>query len=151
RRGVMSSRSDLTRRSFLSIVGGAGASLLLGSFATVSCASSPTEFAKADALEPKAKKAAGKAFAPNAYMLVDPDGSVTVTICKSDMGQGVRTSLAMLAADEMDADWTKVKVIQAGMGNTPVTAQGTGGSSSIRGMHDQMRKIGAATRIMLVG
>jgi isoquinoline 1-oxidoreductase beta subunit len=123
----------------------------LGSFATVSCASSPSDFPKADALEPKGKKSAGKTFAPNAYMLVDPDGFVTVTICKSDMGQGVRTSLAMLAADEMDADWSKIRVIQAGMGTTAVSGQGTGGSSSIRGLHGQMRKIGAATRIMLVG
>ena len=146
----MSNRPDLSRRSFISVMGGVGASLLLGSFASVSCASTPGAFAK---LPGGASETAAKAFSPNAFTLVDPDGWVTITICRSDMGQGVRTALAMLAADEMDADWTKVKVVQAGAGmpDSFAKGQGTGGSSSITSMHTQMRQMGAATRLMLIG
>src|SRR5579862_7837086 len=146
----MSSRADLSRRSFLRVVGGAGASFVLGSFAIASCSSSPV------ALDLPSEGKTGKddlarAFAPNGYTRLDPDGKVTITICRSDMGQGVRTSLAMLAAEEMDADWSAVKVVQAGGGNFNPAGGGTGGSSTITSLHQQMRKMGAASRVMLVG
>ncbi|AIE84300.1 xanthine dehydrogenase family protein molybdopterin-binding subunit [Fimbriimonas ginsengisoli] len=138
----MSDRHELSRRGLLKVVGGVGASFMLGSFATVACANPALM---------KDEKAGRPVFAPNAYVKVDPDGSVTVTITRSDMGQGVRTSLAMLVAEEMDLDWTKVKVIQAGAGVPPIGGGGTGGSSSIRSMHRQLRQMGASARAMLVG
>lgn len=142
----MSNRVELSRRGLLRVVGGVGASFMLGGFASVACAS-PAAASVSGADD----KAARPVFAPNAYIKVDPDGSVTVTITRSDMGQGVRTSLAMLVAEEMDLDWKQVKVIQAGAGTPPIGGGGTGGSSSIRSMHRQLREMGAAARMMLVG
>jgi len=138
----VSNRNELSRRFLLKVVGGAGASFMLGSFATIACAS------PADAIA--ADKKDGAVFAPNAFVKLDPDGTVTVTIVRSDMGQGVRTSLAMLVAEELDVDWTKVKVIQAGAGTPPIGGGGTGGSSSIRSMNRQLRQMGATARAMLV-
>jgi len=137
----VSNRSDISRRYLLKLVGGAGATFVLGGFATTACAS------PADAV---ADRKDGAVFAPNAFVKLDPDGTVTVTIVRSDMGQGVRTSLAMLVAEEMDIDWTKVKVIQAGANTPPIGGGGTGGSSSIRSMNKQLRQMGASARSMLV-
>jgi CO/xanthine dehydrogenase Mo-binding subunit len=131
----------VTRRSFLKLVGGVGAGFALGSFSLVS-ACSPK---KADAAEVSAR-----AFVPNGYVKIDPNGMITVTIYRSDMGQGVRTSLAMLVAEELDADWHKIQVVQAPGGSVPVPGQGTGGSASIRSSYHHMRQIGAAARVMLV-
>ena len=132
----MSDRVELSRRSLLKVVGGVGACFVLGSFSSVACAT------------PKEK--AGVVFAPNAFIKLAPDGTATVTITRSDMGQGVRTSLAMLVAEEMDLDWNKVVVIQATADPKLFGGQGTGGSGSIRGLNQQMRKLGAGARHMLI-
>jgi isoquinoline 1-oxidoreductase beta subunit len=90
-------------------------------------------------------------FAPNAWLQVDTDGTVTVTTDKSEMGEGNHTALAMIAAEELDADWSKVKV-----GAVPVNPAGwsrrmsTGGSTSVRTSWDILRKAGASARAMLV-
>jgi isoquinoline 1-oxidoreductase beta subunit len=89
-------------------------------------------------------------FEPSAYLKIESDGSVTVTVSKSDMGQGVRTTFAMLVAEELDADWTKVRVEQAPANPGMYGGQGTGGSGSIRSMHARLRQTGAAARSMLV-
>ena len=51
-------------------------------------------------------------FTPNAFVRIDPDGTVTVQITKIEMGQGVRTSLPMILAEELEADWTKIAIEQ---------------------------------------
>lgn len=90
-------------------------------------------------------------FAPNAWLRVDADGTVTVTIDKSEMGEGNHTALAMILAEELDADWSKVKV-----GPLPDNPAGwsrrmsTGGSTSVRTSYDILRKAGATARAMLV-
>ena len=90
-------------------------------------------------------------FTPNAWLQVDTDGAVTVTIDKSEMGEGNHTALAMIAAEELDADWSKVKV-----GAVPVNPaawsrrMSTGGSTSVRTSWDILRKAGATARAMLV-
>ncbi len=129
--------ADLTRRTFLKIVGGVGASFALGSFTTLACASGK-------AIEPVALE-------PNAFVRIDPDGTVTLTVARSEMGQGVRTSLAMLIAEEMDADWSKVKVVQAPGDSAKYGSQGTGGSQSVRGSYQNLRRMGATAKAMLVG
>jgi isoquinoline 1-oxidoreductase beta subunit len=94
-------------------------------------------------------------FAPNAWLRIDRGGVVTIQNSQSEMGQGTLTSMAMIIADELDADWSKVRVQQApvdpayvnpGFGN----AQFTAGSWSIRGMTMLWRRAGAAAREMLV-
>jgi isoquinoline 1-oxidoreductase beta subunit len=88
-------------------------------------------------------------LAPNAYLLVSPDGTVTVMIARSELGQGTSTALAMLVAEELEADWRKVRIEQA----IPGPAYGemsTGGSNSIRSLWKPMRKAGAQARELLV-
>ncbi|MGH8733784.1 MAG: molybdopterin cofactor-binding domain-containing protein, partial [Burkholderiales bacterium] len=91
-------------------------------------------------------------FAPNAWLQVDTDGTVTVTIDKSEMGEGNHTALAMIVAEELDADWSRVKV-----GPLPINPAGwsrrmsTGGSTSVRTSYDILRNAGASARMMLVG
>ncbi len=94
------------------------------------------------------KEAAGQ-FKPNGWVRVDADGTVTLTIGKSDMGQGVRTSLAMILADELEADWSRIKLVQASPG-PDFKRLGTGGSFSLAGSWKTLRQAGAAAREMLI-
>src|SRR2546423_13129976 len=137
----MIAERDLSRRSFFKVVGGVGASFALGSFA-FGCTSEAVAIAET--------KKARAVFAPNVFMKIDPDGAVTVTVIRSEMGQGVRTSMAMLLAEELDADWTKVKVEQATGDDSKYGGMGTGGNASTRTTHQQLREMGAAGRHMLV-
>ena len=93
-------------------------------------------------------------FAPNAFLRIETDGQISVLCGLSEMGQGVHTGIAMLVAEELDADWQQVHVEQAPVDeayNNPMFGlQGTGGSTSIRGHWEPMRKAGAAARQMLV-
>src|SRR5215831_5747980 len=76
-----------------------------------------------------AEKVASGQFKPNGWVSVSADGTVTLTIGKSEMGQDVRTSLAMILADELEADWAHIKLVQASPG--PDFKQlGTGGCSA---------------------
>ena len=88
-------------------------------------------------------------FTPNAYLHIAPDGKVTVVVARSEMGQGVRTSLPMILAEELDADWSQIAIQQAGA-STLFGDQSTGGSASVRTTWDPMRQAGAAAREMLV-
>jgi len=91
-----------------------------------------------------------RALAPNALVEITPDGLVSVWVTKSDMGQGVRTALPMILADELEADWSKVRVIQADA-HPRYGEMGTGGSSSVASLWEPLRKAGAQAREMLVG
>jgi isoquinoline 1-oxidoreductase subunit beta len=93
--------------------------------------------------------AADAPFTPNAFIRIDPDGTVTLTCSKAEMGQGVRTSLAMILAEELDADWEQVKVVTGQPGHG-VGSIGTGGSYSVRALWTPLRNAGAAAREMLV-
>jgi isoquinoline 1-oxidoreductase beta subunit len=88
-------------------------------------------------------------FAPNAWIRVGADGRVTAVVARSEMGQGVRTSLAMILAEELDADWTTVSILQAEPGPA-YTRMSTGGSGSVEGSWKPLRLAGAAAREMLV-
>jgi len=93
----------------------------------------------------------GKApFSPNAYLKIAPDGRITVVVARSEMGQGVRTSLPMILAEELEADWKDITIEQAGASKL-FGDQSTGGSASVRTTWDPMRKAGAAAREMLIG
>jgi isoquinoline 1-oxidoreductase subunit beta len=88
-------------------------------------------------------------FTPNAYLHIASDGKVTIVVARSEMGQGVRTSLPMILAEELDADWSQITIQQAGA-STLFGDQTTGGSASVRTTWDPMRQAGAAAREMLV-
>jgi len=89
------------------------------------------------------------ALAPNAYVSITPEGKTTIVVARSEMGQGVRTSLPMILAEELEADWKQIAIEQAGA-STLFGDQTTGGSASVRTCWDPMRKAGAQAREMLI-
>jgi isoquinoline 1-oxidoreductase subunit beta len=86
---------------------------------------------------------------PKIFVSISPDGLVTVTCHRQEMGQGVRTSIAMVVADELDADWSRVRVAQAQGDEARYGNQDTDGSRSLRHFFMPMRRAGAAARTML--
>ncbi len=131
----MSEVFKLDRRQFLKITGVAGSGLLLGVYI-------PDRPFNPDPSAP---------LQPNVFVRVDPDGGVAIWVGKADMGQGVRTSLPMIVADELDADWSRVEVIQADAHPNKYGRQITVGSGSVRsGGWDPLRQAGASARAMLV-
>jgi len=96
-------------------------------------------------------EATGDAFTPNAYISITPDNIVRLWVTRSEMGQGVRTTLPMMLADELDADWSQVRLEQAMPGGR---FQGirlrTSGSGSTEGTYKAMRAAGATAREMLI-
>ena len=86
---------------------------------------------------------------PLAFVSIAPDGTVTIVCHRSDMGQGVRTGMPLIVADEMEADWSRVKVAQATGDEVKYGNQDTDGSRSTRHFFMPMRQVGAAARMML--
>lgn len=86
---------------------------------------------------------------PSVYLGIDPDGTVWIMAHRSEMGTTSRTSLPLVVADELDADWKRVKIEQA-IGDSRYGDQNTDGSHSIRSFYDAMRVAGATARWMLI-
>ena len=99
-------------------------------------------------------EAATAVFQPNAFIRITPDNVVTVVVGLSEMGQGVLTAIPMLVAEELEADWGKITIEQApadpAFANPIFKVQATGGSTSVRGHWEPMRKAGATARQMLI-
>jgi isoquinoline 1-oxidoreductase subunit beta len=130
----MSAITRLDRRDFLKLGAIAGSGLLLG-------------------VRIPERSAGGSAapFAPNVFLRVDPNGDVTIWLARSDMGQGVRTTLPMIVAEELDADWSRVRVVQADAHPDKYGRMMTVGSTSVRGgAWMPLRRAGASAREMLV-
>src|SRR2546426_1172967 len=93
-------------------------------------------------------------FAPNAFIRIGTDDSVTFIVTKSEMGQGVYTSLPMLIAEELEADWSRIRVesppVDPAYNHTAFGIQLTGGSTSINSEWERLRKAGATARMMLI-
>ena len=89
------------------------------------------------------------ALHPNLFVGIQPDGTVYIVAHRSEMGTAIRTSLPMVLADELDADWKRVKIDQA-IGDKRYGDQNTDGSHSIRSFFDTMRECGATARWMLI-
>ncbi|MFK7853508.1 MAG: molybdopterin cofactor-binding domain-containing protein [Granulosicoccus sp.] len=86
---------------------------------------------------------------PNVFVSIEPDGTVTLVSHRSEMGTGVRTSIPLVIAEEMDADWSRVKITQAEGDEKKYGNQDTDGSRSLRHHVQPAREIGAAVRLML--
>lgn len=86
---------------------------------------------------------------PLTFVAIGEDGIVTVVVHRSEMGQGIRTGLPLVIADELEADWSKVRVTQAAGDEEKFGNQDTDGSRSMRHHFDPMRRVGAAARTML--
>jgi isoquinoline 1-oxidoreductase subunit beta len=93
---------------------------------------------------------ASAAFNPRVWMAIGSDGTVTIIAHRSEMGCGSRTALPLVVADELDADWSKVRIDQA-IGDPKYGDQDTDGSHSVRSNFDLMRQVGATGRAMLIG
>src|SRR5580692_11088463 len=126
--------SVVSRRGFLGGVFTAGALILGSRFLPESLEAAPTD---GDA-----------SWQPSVYLGLEPDGRVIIIAHRSEMGTGIRTSLPMIVAEELEADWTRVKIEQA-IGDKKYGSQDTDGSESIRDFYDPMREAGATARMML--
>jgi len=132
--------ANVSRRHFLGGVLSAGAFVVAARFVPESL------FAQTASVRTAADTAM---LHPTVYLGIDPDGTVHIVTHRSEMGTGIRTSLPMVAADELDADWARVKITQ-GTGDTRFGDQNTDGSKSIRDFFDAFRQAGASARIMLI-
>jgi isoquinoline 1-oxidoreductase beta subunit len=92
----------------------------------------------------------GKQFAPNAFLRISPDSTITLYSKSPEIGQGIKTAFPMIIAEELDADWAHVKVEQAAINPAVYGRQSAGGSRSIPTAWDQLRRAGAVGRAMLV-
>jgi len=131
----MSDIQNISRRSFIKNIGLTSGALIIGSH--LSLFANETESVLAGA------------FQPNLFVELKPDGSLTLIASRSEMGNGVRTSLTSVIADEMEADWNRVSVEQA-IGHKKYGDQNTDGSRSVRYLYETMRKMGATTRMILI-
>ncbi len=128
--------NELTRRQFVGMAGGA---VFLYAFTV-----------------PVRGAGSGPAtFAPNAFIRIDDNGAVTLVIPQVEMGQGTYTSLSMILAEELDADWSKVRVEHAPpdekhYANPAFSVQATGNSNSVRAFWKPLRQAGATTRACLI-
>ena len=138
---------NVSRRDFLKGGGALSAGLVLGVHVPAFAQNAPRA----------AGATAGKSFAPNAFVRIGTDNTVTVISKHLEMGQGSYTGLATLVADELDAGWTQVRVEGAPADASRYNnllwgpAQGTGGSTALANSWKQLREAGAAARAMLVG
>lgn len=130
-----------SRRGFLKIAGLTGGGLVLGFFV-------PGGQKMARAADAK------KPITPNAFLRIAPDNTVTIAINRLEFGQGVATSLPMLIAEELGADWSQMRAelapANAAFADPVFGIQMTGGSSTIKNSYTQYREIGAAARAMLI-
>ena len=128
----------LSRRSFIRSVGLASGGLI------IAC-----NFPSSDEEATKLKPFNGSSFEPNLFVQLKDNGELILIASRSEMGQGVRTSMTSIIADEMDADWKFVSVEQA-IGHPKYGNQNTDGSRSVRTLYETMRKMGATAKAMLI-
>ena len=123
---------NVSRRSFLTALGLASGSLVLG----------------ISTRDGALLAATPGAFTPNVFVAIDPSGLVTIVCARSEMGQGVRTAMPMIVADELEADWARVTIVQA-EGDPKFGDQNTDGSQSGRKDFTRLRQAAATARTML--
>ena len=168
----MKAKPVVTRRDFLKVSAVAGTGLFIEVFLgacgqrpapmpttpaasarsaapSLTAVSSPSP---ATAVRPTPTSAAAESspsVAPSVYITLSGDGKVTITVPRSEMGQGTRTALAMIVAEELGADWSTVQVQQA-PADTAFGDQSTGGSTSIQDFYTPLRQAGAVGRELLI-
>ena len=159
----MNEKVALSRRDFLKVSAAAGTGLLISVYLS-GCEGEPAPTPSPTALvsptaapasQPTAAPTMTAApepeawFEPNVYVQLDDLGQVTITISRTEMGQGVRTALAMILAEELEADWSSIQVKTA-PADTKYGRQLTGGSQSIEQLFRPLRQAGAMARQMLL-
>jgi isoquinoline 1-oxidoreductase beta subunit len=139
----MNTPAPISRRGFLKVFTLAGSGLLIGIYLP-GCTSSPPP-----AVEPTATPEPTGWLEPNIYLNIDNNGLVTINAFRSEMGQGIRTAIAMIVAEELDVEWSAVRIRQA-PADRAYGSQVTGGSVSISDHYSILRLAGATARQMLV-
>jgi isoquinoline 1-oxidoreductase subunit beta len=137
----MTTQLKTNRRNFLKLAATAGAGLMLGFHWSNSAASSI-------AVVPEGALAGGE-INFNSYLSISPDNIITIFSPNPELGQNIKTSFPMIVAEELDADWSKVKVLQAPLDTSKYERQVTGGSGAIPHSWERLRKAGATARHML--
>lgn len=130
-------KSDLNRRQFLSVSALAGGGFLLGARLSIPGAGANAGLPQTEATL-------------NAFVRIMPEGPVTIIAQNPEIGQGVKTMLPMLIAEELDVSWDQVHVEQAGLDTDLYSGQFAGGSTATPTHYESMRRVGAAARAMLV-
>jgi isoquinoline 1-oxidoreductase beta subunit len=139
---IATATKGLNRREFLLRLQAAGGLLLIADALQVAKAADAPKYG-AEGMEH------GTVDNPLVFLSIAEDGSVTIIVHRSEMGQGVRTGMPLIVADELEADWSKVHVQQAPADELKYGNQDTDGSRSTRHFLDPMRRCGAAARTML--
>jgi len=130
----MTRKMELRRREFLQVLGAGGAGLVLGVIRPVPLAGQEGAFV----------------FKPNEFIAIDRQGRITIWVARSEMGQGARTTVPMMVAEELEADWEKITVVPALAHPTKYGSMSTGGSTTVRRGWEPLRRAGAAAREMLI-
>lgn len=142
----------LSRRDFLISSAAAGGGLIIG-FSLMAC-DKDTGSTTSDTNTGAVPSMDFDQFTPNAWLSINSDDTVIIRVGSSEMGQGTLTGMAMLIADELDADWSRVQAehapIDEAFTNPILGRQATGGSTAIRGFWDVARKAGATGRELLL-
>jgi isoquinoline 1-oxidoreductase subunit beta len=136
----MNSIANVSRREFVKAVFSAGALVLSASLVP--------DLLRAQTYSPGAKPK-DAVLHPNVFVAIESDGTISIVAARSEMGTGISTALPSVLADELDADWAKVKIHQ-GDGDKRYGDQDTDGSHSVRSFFDVMRSCGATARYMLI-
>ncbi|HSY29104.1 MAG TPA: molybdopterin cofactor-binding domain-containing protein, partial [Burkholderiaceae bacterium] len=131
-----------TRRQFLRQSMLAGGGLMLGLYANLE------NSAASDIAKPRVL-ANDTEFAPNAFIRITPDGRVTLISKQPEIGQGIKTSLPMVLAEELEVDWQDVHIIQGDL-NPAYGNQSAGGSTSTPNNYNDFHRLGATARTMLI-
>src|SRR4026209_87397 len=127
---------QLDRRSFLRVSALAGGGMLVAAY-----------------LDPVARVLAqgpGQTFVPNAFIKITPDNVVTIVSKNPEIGQGIKTALPMILADELGVPWAGIKIEQADLDETKYGRQNAGGSTATPTNWDPLRPVGAAGRSTLL-
>jgi isoquinoline 1-oxidoreductase beta subunit len=135
----MTSFSKTSRRNFLKIAATTGGGLILG-----------FHWSKTEASAIGVVGSLAEDVNFNSYLSISPQGIITIFSPNPELGQNIKTSFPMVVAEELDADWTKVKVVQAALDTKKFERQVTGGSGAIPHSWERLRQAGATARHMLV-
>src|SRR5437870_13737064 len=128
----------LNRRSFLKVTALAGGGALVASYID--------PFTDLLAQAP----AAPVSFVAQAFVKIGADGAVTIMSKNPEIGQGIKTSLPMLIAEELEVDWKSIAIEQADLDQSKYGQQNAGGSTATPTNYDPLRQVGAAVRMMLI-
>ena len=129
----------LDRRSFLRVTALAGGGMVVAAY-----------FDPIARVLGQGQQAPPVTFVPNAFVKVTPDNIVTIIAKNPEIGQGVKTSLPMLIAEELEVDWDKVRIEQADLDQSKYGQQNAGGSTATPNNYDPLRRVGASVRLMFV-